>query len=272
MATLYLNNDAVVKFTNKLEQLNHTTLPNLVKDTLDFAAKYTKQNTMPKQAKRDFSIRQQNFFTATSHIDYVKKTHNIGEMQSAMGFDPAQQKALTPANNFSVKDLQEQEYGGMIGGKTFIPLPAARNGNSNMGLVINKYRLSEIRKKSFVFADKAPGKNNKEKWIKSCVFVGVGGFVVGTGIDRTFLFQVDSISKVKVGASQPGSIFRNRAYARTITVIKATKLYSVQYHREVDIKKATHFMEKASETTNKQLEAFYISLAKARIEKGLQSH
>ena len=269
MATLYLNNDAVVKFTNKLEQLNHTTLPNLVKDTLDFAAKYTKQNTMPKQAKRDFSIRQQNFFTATSHIDYVKKTHNIGEMQSAMGFDPAQQKALTPANNFSVKDLQEQEYGGMIGGKTFIPLPAARNGNSNMGLVINKYRLSEIRKKSFVFADKAPGKNNKEKWIKSCVFVGVGGFVVGTGIDRTFLFQVDSISKVKVGASQPGSIFRNRAYARTITVIKATKLYSVQYHRKVEIKE-TDFMAKASEVTTAKLEQFYISFAKQRIERDLK--
>lgn len=266
MPILILNNSAVIKYINKLQQLNKTTLPNLVKATLNAAAMDVKQVTMPKSSLI-FDRREINFFKGTSKVEFVKNTHNINEMVSSVGFSEQQIKKLSPQNNYSVKDLEEQEHGGIIGGKTFIPLPSARQGNSNMGLIIPKFRLTEIRKKYFVDAKKFPGRNSKERFTRAAIFVGNGGFVIGTGLDRTFLFQIDSITRFKTGV--PISRSQSATIKRGNTVVKATKLYSVQSGRKVDAH-GTDFMEKASIATSKKLEKIYIDLAKERIERDLK--
>ncbi len=259
MPILSIDNKAVYKFTKRLETFNKTTLPNAIRDTLNLAADDVKQVTMPKRSLV-FDRREQNFFKATSHVDYCKKTTNINEMVSAIGFNEKQLIKLKK-NNFAVNDLIEQEEGGMIGGRAFIPLPAARQGNTNMGLVIPKFRLTEIRKKYFVDAKKFQGKNNKERFIKAAIFVGKGGFVIGTGIDGTFLFQINNIHRIK---GLEGSKVKTG-----LTVVNKTKLYSVKPHRAVEVKE-TEFMHKASIDTSKKLEQFYINVAKARFERDLK--
>lgn len=253
MATLFLNSDALVKFTNKLEQLSHTAMPNIVRKTLNDAALDVKQKTMP-QAATVFKHRQQNFFTATSRVEFAKNTHNINEMQSTVGF---MDKGLKGENNYSIKDLIQQEDGGTIKGRSFIALPIARSGNSFDGLVLPRFRLTEINK-LVINAATFKGKTDKEKFTLAAIFVGKGGYVIGCGLDRSFIFKINSVHRVR--SSDKG---------RTgWTVINKTPIYAVKSQRIVTVHE-TNFMQKASFVTQGKLESIYIANAKTRIEKEL---
>lgn len=247
MPAIFLNSNALVKFTNKLEQLSHTAMPNIVRKTINDAALDVKQVTMPNTAKV-FKHRAPNFWSSNSRVEFAKNTHNINDMQSTVGFTETRLKIGT--TNFAVKDLVEQEYGGQIGGRSFIPMDAARTGSD--GVTKGKFRLSEILP-LVKDAKDFPGRNDKEKFTKAAIFVGKGGFVIGTGIDHTLLFQITGINKKTKG--QKGWITK-------------TPLFRVKAHRVVSVG-ATNFMSKASFETQNKLEDIYIKNAKARIEKEL---
>src|SRR5580765_6106331 len=134
MAFLNVNADAVVRYAVRLERMSRTTLPNVVRQTLNSAAFDVKKTTMPAQADRTFVKRKPTFFKATSKVNMAQGA-DINSMQSEVGFAGTSQ---------AVEDLEKQEKGGNIGGRTFIPLAKARTSGSWNKNVRAAVRLSAI--------------------------------------------------------------------------------------------------------------------------------
>jgi len=239
---LNINNNAVVKYSRDLQKLHRSGLPSAVRGALNKAAYDVKTKTMPKQASKQFVNRQPNFFKANSKFENATG-FNISTMKSKVGFVST---GLKGDNNFAVNDLEQQENGGVIGGKSFIPLVTARKGGKNT-LVKPNARLSKI--KNVVNARNSRGKNQKEKFIKAAIEAGKGGYVIGG--KKQILFRVDS--------------FQSNKKTRK-TKLKATPLYKFRRNGKVKVK-STSFMETASLKTAEKMEHFYIQEAKRQIDK-----
>lgn len=242
MPVININSDAVVVFTNKLEKLRKYDLPIAVMQTLNSAAFDVKQKTMPVTSK-EFTNRSPNFFKANSTV-MKASGFKVRSMKSTVGF--ASHKLRLGASNFAVKDLEEQENGGLIDGKSFIPLDAARRSGSK-SLVKPAHRLTNI--KNIVNQNSFRG-NKKQKFIKAIHKAGKGGHVLGgTKFGETTLFRVRTLTK------------RGK--------FTVTPLYSFKSGRKVKVK-PTPFMKMASGKSAAKMEGFFIKHAKGRFLKALR--
>lgn len=239
-----VNNNEVVKFTVKLEKLRKSALPSAIRGTLNDAAFDVKQRTMPMQAKVDFINRSPNFFKATSRVEKAVG-FDVNTMKSTVGF---METGLRGENNFSVKDLQQQEYAGDIGGKSFIPLDSARQGSSHNKLVKPANRITRIN--NIVVAAKVGRGTKKQQFVKSIYKAGAGGYVLGGGAKgENILWRVDSI--------YPGDEVRK---------FRITPLYDYRKARSVHVDQ-TGFMRTASMNSAVRLNKFYISQAQFWINR-----
>jgi len=240
---LNINSREIVEFTNKLEKMHKKHLPNVVRKTLNnIALEGVKKKTLLNTTSKTFTTRQKNFFKANSRVDFATG-FNVKSMKSQVGMVS---NKLKGGNNFAVKDLEKQEEGGKIGGRSFVPLKHARVGNSWNRNVRKKFRISNIRDKIIDSRQNAKGRNSKQKWLLSSVHAGTGGFVIGTKESGggTILFHIRKIAKKKRGFK-----------------VKAVPIYSVQGNRTVNVKK-TRFMEKSANLAGKDLDKVFIKMAK----------
>ncbi len=241
-----INTDACVVMTNKLEQLHKSAFPSAVRGTLNRAAFDVKTNTLLKTVDEEFEKRQPNFFRAFSKVQ-VATGFNLSTMQAIIGMTP---QGLKGGNNHAVDDLQQQEHGGTIGGRNFIPLNTARIGNSNSRNVKPGNRISNI--KNVVSAKNNRSKNVKGRFLRSVFAANSGGYVLSERLKgRQILWRIDSIS--------------SNARHRNL-VIKKTALYTYDETRDVKIQ-ATGFMEHASLESAHKIERFYNEEGKRQIER-----
>jgi hypothetical protein len=242
---LNINTDAAVQFTAKLEQMHRSALPNAIRNTLNSAAFDVKQKTMPQHADAEFVKRSPNFFKATSRVT-MAKGDNMSGMKSEVGFD----SKYSRANKYAVEELQQQEHGGVIDKRTFVPLRTARKGNNEKAMIRPNARLSKIN--NIINAKNSRGHNQKEKFIKAAIVAGKGGYVIGGR--KQILFKVDSyVSDIRTGK----------------TSLKVTPLYKFKKRGKVKVD-GTGFMEKATKQSANKLEHFYAIEAKkqfARLKK-----
>lgn len=247
---LKVNTDEVVKYTRQLEQMRKYDFPLAVRGALNSAAYDVKKIEMPASAQQHFIHRKPNFFKATSRVEKADG-FNVGGMRSMVGFMDQ------GGTDYAVDDLQQQEHGGGIKGRSFIPTEQARVSGSWTGNVRKKHRIS-ANKGRLVDARDAKGKNDKEKFVKSAIYAGKGGYVIGTeeNAGTRMVFEIRSIIRKKVKKKKG-------------TVIKAVPIYALKSGRVVR-PKATHFMKEASLRTAKKLPDFYIKEAKRRFEKRLR--
>lgn len=238
---LNINTDACFRYADKLEKLHRSSLPNAVRGALNDTALDVKQNSMPKEASIEFVNRTKTFFKANSKVNFAKGW-DINLMKSEVGF--FENRLVKQATNYSIKDLEQQEYGGEIDGKAFIPTVLSRLSRSYKRLVKANARLSEIRKKGIVVAEKMGAKTPRQRFVQASFRAGVGGNVLYKGI----LWRIESFDGHKK--------------------VKRTPLYSVKKGRSVRVK-PTGFMREASETSHKKMEMFFIKRAKFEIEKRL---
>lgn len=236
---LNVDADAFVQYTNKLEKLPKTAFPNAVRETLNGLAFDVKQNTMPAESDRNFTIRQRNFFKANSRVE-IARGNNVNSMESMVGFVPF------GGSNQSVEDLEKQEHGGIIGGRSFIPTDFSRTGKSPERLVSRRHRLGAI--KNVVRTENAKGKTPAQKFVKSVVHAGAGGHV----LHDDMLFRVDRLQRA-------GNNWK----------FKLTPVYSFKKGRNVRVS-ATHFMENAVNKTAKGMEQLYFKKAERQLKKYLQ--
>lgn len=244
---LNINTDELVIFTNKLERLHKSALPIAIRGALNNAAFDVKQRTMLKTSKDDFVNRQPNFFKATSKVK-AASGFDMGSMQSEVGFTDT---GLKGEKNFSVKDLEQQERGGTISGRSFIPLKTARGSNSDSKPVRPSNRISD--KKNLKKISDAKGSTWSVRAIKTAVHVGVGGFMLATG---------------GKGPQKTGQLWRVKSIERSggRTRFKVDKLYSFSKTRKVTVHK-TNFMKRASLWSASNLEKFFIEQAERQFAK-----
>jgi len=224
---LNINTDAVVTFTNKLERINRSAMPVSVRGALNNAAFDVKQNTMPKISSEKFTNRQANFFKANSRVQ-MASGFDIDSMESTVGFISDNLKGST---NFAVKNLEQQERGGTIKGKSFIPMRQARASQSDVKAVRPSNRISSI--KNIVDA--------KKSRFAASHRAGVGGYIQ----TEKAVFRVDSLSKKS---------------------FKITPLHSFKKGRSVQVK-STGFMKQASNESGSKIEKFFIEQAQKQFEK-----
>ncbi len=241
-----INTDEVVKFTNKLEKMHKSALPSAIRGTLNDAVRDVKTNTMLDESKKKFVNRSPNFFKSQSRYEKALG-FNVDSMESSVGFVEG---GLKGGDNYSVKDLEEQESGGTINKKSFIPLNTARISKSANKVVRANARLKSIKK--IVNARNQKGKSKAEKFVNATLKAGIGGFVLGSTINgENILWRVDSLkSNLKTRKFTP----------------KLTPLYDFNKGRSIKVK-ATNFMHKASIYSAKKMNWFYEKQAKRQIEK-----
>jgi hypothetical protein len=241
MMKLNISTGEMVKHTNRLEKLHKSALPNAIRSTLNSAAFDVKQHTMPAKSQQEFINRQPNFFKANSRVD-MAKGWDVNSMKATVGFT---EQGLKGGNNYAVKDLEQQEHGGVIKGKSFIPTDAARGG-SGARPVRPTNRLSQIN--NVVTAKKGSG-NWRKKFLAAVYKAGVGGHVIG-GEKTQVLWRIDSLGRKKGGKLD----------------LKMTPLYTFKEGRSVRVK-ATGFMQEASLESADKMERFYKIEAEKQVKR-----
>lgn len=242
--SININASAVVQHANRLERIGRSALPVAVRQTLNRAAFDTKQKNMPIEAGKAFEKRQPNFFKANSKVTQANG-FAINSMKAVVGFVPLS------GTNKAVDDLEQQEHGGDIGGRSLVPLRHARSSKSWGKRVRSNVPTPAQIKGKIIDARRASGRSDKEKFIKSAIHAGVGGFVMGTKdfAKGRIVFQIKSIVK-KNGR----------------TIIKQLPLYSAKKGRDVS-PKASHFMQKASEKSRKDMNKVFIEMATKQLNR-----
>lgn len=233
---LNINSHASVVMTARLERMRRSALPNAIRGALNGAAFDTKQNTMPKSASSKFVMRAPNFFKANSKVEKATGW-DVNGMKATIGFTPSKGRGA----DWAVKDLEEQEKGGSIEKKAFIPMNNARGGAPSKR-VMPSNRLSAV--KQIINSSTVSGVSPRQKFRHAATMAGPGGFVLGNNAKKT-LWKIESVN---------GGI------------IKKKPLYSYRAGRSVSVK-GTGFMKSASLESGGKIEQLYIKEAKRIIEK-----
>lgn len=236
---LNINNDAVVAFTNTLEKMHRSALPSAIRGTLNKAVFDVKSTSLQKSADASFEKRQPNFFRANSKFENAKG-FDVNTMKATVGM--TQTGLKQGQSNYAVRDLEQQERGGVIQRKSFIPLPAARINKSLKKNVRANARLSAI--KNIIESKKATGNSSREKFVHAILEAGAGGFV----LSGSTLYRINSLKKT-------GNHFKDK-----------TAIYSFRRGRSVRVQ-GTSFMQKASIESANKMEGFYQVEAKRQIDK-----
>lgn len=260
---LNINTQATVKFTNILEKLHRSALPVAVRSALNDAAFDVKTRTMPDSAKKEFTQRQKNFFKANSSFEKATG-FSIRNMKATVGFQ--EHKLQKRSSNYAVKDLVQQEYGGKIARKSFIPMRAARV--AGRGVTKAAFRKSQISRQGIINAAKVrsvSGRHRKQRFIRAAIKArelhGDNAFILGnlTRGSQT-LFKVVELwtgTRNHRGFASFGS--------RKLR-IKLVPLYRFKRGRAVSVAR-TGFMKRASLGTAVRLEDFYIAQAHRQLNK-----
>ena len=225
-------------FAHKLAMMNKSAFPVAVRQSLDSTGFHLKKKSMPYYADKTFTQRRKNFFKAKSKVDKANG-FDIDQMETTVGF---------LGNEQAVEDLEQQEIGGTIEGRSFVPMESARTGKRNTRPVRPANRLSKID--NIIDARKGKGTNGS-KFHRAVHKAGKGGFVLADYKGKTILWRVNSLRKTDTGKH------------------KLTALYSYEEGRGVKVE-ATHFMNKASHMSRKKMEEFFINHAKRQVEKAFR--
>lgn len=185
---LDINTDEIVQFTNKLERMHRSALPNAVRTTLNEAAFSMKgvkgkQGLVKKYGDATFDERTKNFTSIMTRVDKAKGWE-IDKMQSSAGI------ASLPNKDKAAQGLATQESGGtMAYERPFFPMDTARKGANKNATVAEKNKLIAIQN-----AVKVDGIGNKQALYKAAFS---SSYVIYEK-NRTTLFRVLSVSRGKI--------------------------------------------------------------------------
>jgi hypothetical protein len=230
-----VDNDSVVEFANRLELIKKSHFPSAVKSTLNDLAFDVKLKTMPNVVEKTFINRDKNFFRAMSMVDMAKGSE-VNSMVSKVGF-------ISNRKNQAVDNLEQQERGGKIEGRSFIAMDAGRVSGSNKRVVSKRNQITKI--KNIVNVSDSRAKTDGQKFIQSVQYAGKGGHI----LNKDTLFRVDNLSKL-------GNRWK----------FKLKAIHSFKKGRSVSVK-STHFMEKATKQSSVKGDDFFKKQAEKRFSK-----
>ena len=165
MAFLNVNTDSLVALTNRLEKIRKWELPIAVRNTLTKAARLTKTESLPKVSRQTFTIRRKSFFKAKSKFKGAEGL-NLRTMIATVGMLDVRLNDTDHA----VRDLEQQESGGVIKGRSFITTDQARKGGSSSANVAARNRVSKIYLKNAVRVSRAKAESKSPSFKESAFF------------------------------------------------------------------------------------------------------
>ena len=255
MNNVVVDTREIETFAKKLGTLPKQALPSAVRNTLNSLAFDVKQRSLPISARKNFENRSKNFFKANSAVKQATG-FNLQTMHSVVGM--SEDRLQNKKTNYAVKDLEQQEQGGTIDKRSFVPMKQARTGNSNNKTVRKNASMQSINGKRITQTNRRSAKTRKQQFIRAAFHaVGKGdGLVLGgrTAKGGRTLFKIDRIQS-------------NRKSKKLF--IKFTPLYNVQAGRKVKVK-ATHFMEEAAKHTTKKTNAIFKKASEFQFQKHLK--
>lgn len=258
---------AVRAYADRLRQMNRSALPVVVRKTLDDAAFDMKLRTMPKESDV-FVHRRPTFFKANSRAEKAQG-FDINAMKSQFYFKPKQSDT-----SHSVEDLEQQDKGGAIKGRSFIALRKARIANSWQKVTQTAKRLEKVRA-TMINAPDAPDydkhgrkRSDKEKFILSAIHLkknSPNSLLIGTtrtGKGNRHVHQIHSVHRMtKTVTSRSG-----KTVNRGDTVVNFSEpLFAVKGHRSIH-PKATKFSQKAATQSWNKMEAFFMINAQKKLQ------
>tara|TARA_R110002051_G_scaffold162219_4_gene233744 strand:+ start:6835 stop:7578 length:744 start_codon:yes stop_codon:yes gene_type:complete len=242
---LDINSDGFVQLTNKLEKLHRSALPSAIRGTLNGLAFDVKKDTLLKSSGREFTQRKKTFFKATSKVEKANG-FNVQSMKSKVGFPDK-------GNNQAIQDLEQQEHGGNIGGRKYIPIEYGRVSKSRSKGVKSRNRLSKIGIGNIVKASDMSGKTQGHRFTQAVAKAGKGGFVQAKlkNKNKTIVWRVDTLQ----------SSLKTKKLSNKLTAV-----YIVNDSGKVKVK-GTSFMEKASVKSAKKAFDIYKLNAERQIQR-----
>ena len=240
---LNINTSALDAYAKKLKTLSRSAFPVAVRGALNSAAFDMKTNTLIQTSKKAFVNRTSTFFKANSRYEKASG-FSVDSMQSTTGFYDNSLKGSPKEGNFAVSDLEQQETGGTIKKKGFIPMLGARSGGVKT-LVRANARLQKIR--NVVIASKMGRSNPKVNFILAAHKAGKGGYF----LSNNMLWRVNALDHTNSAK------------------LNLTPLYSFKKNRTVKVK-PHRFVENAGEITMKKMDGYFIEEAKKQFEKALR--
>lgn len=234
---LNVNTTDLVSFTNRLEKLHRSAFPNAVRTSLNSVAFDVKKDTLIDSSRRNFINRKPNFFKANSRVN-MATGWDLRSMKSEVGF-----RDLS-GNNYAVDDLEQQERGGRISNKSFIPLDDARTAKSYSRGVAKRNRLSNIN--GLVVSKDLSGRGRKQRFAQAIKKAGIKGTVL----------------------DENGIVWRVNSLRRNSRGFDLKAIYSYKKGRSIKVK-ATNFMREAAEVSHKKIDDFYIIEAEKQFKKAL---
>lgn len=246
MATFNVNTDALVVLTNRLEKLHRSDFPIAVRNTLTKAALLTKTESLQRISKQSFTNRNKTFFRAKSKFA-AARGFNVSSMKATVGMVDIR----VGSGDHAVRNLEKQEHGGSIGGRSFVPTDRARVSRSPDRNVAPRNRLSRISIRDVVRSRLSKGKNRHQRFVKSVIQAHKQFGSRGLVLHRNILFRVDNVTLNRKGR-------RLR--------FKLTPLYSYRKNRAVTVK-ATNFMKRSTLVQAQKLGILYKIEAEKRFKK-----
>lgn len=254
MISLDVNTKEISWYTNKLEKMHQSAFPNAVRGTLTGLAIDVKKVTMPKTSN-EFTNRNKTFFSANSKY-MPARGFDVNTMESVVGMFPN----ANVKNDKAVKELEQQEHGGIIKDRDFIPLSRARISNKLERKVSTKNtlgKLPELTAPNIFNVAKNKAKTKKQKFIRTIIEAKKSSYstvyILGNKHDggKQTLSRIDFF----------GSNLKSRKL-----VIKRTPLYKYEKGKTVRVK-ATNFMKRASYESGLKANALYIKEAQRQYER-----
>jgi len=245
-----VNNRELINFAKKLDKIHRSKLPNAVRNTLNSVAFHTKKKTLQEEASKTFTRRNSSFFKRFSSVE-MAKGFNINRMQSKAGMTAA---SRTGKPEQAGLDQTQQQQGGTIKGRTFIPLDTARVSNNNKKNVRRKNRIKNL--KIVLNTKDATGQSPKKRFVSSAVVAikkfGSGAIIQHKRQDgKQFLYRVE----------RGGKNIKTREFS-----IKVTPLYSVKKGRTIRVS-AKPFTMRAGLKAQKLANKFFEQHAKRQLSK-----
>lgn len=220
---LKIDTKQIEKLELELRNMHKSALPNVVRNTLNDLAFDVKKTTLKEVTNKEFTVRSKNFFKANSGVEKASGW-NVMQMESTVGMI---KKDTATAN------LEQQDEGGWINKRAFIPLKGARVSKNNKNKISSANKLSNS---SIVNTARFKRGSKKRR-----IFKGVYA-VRGTKrkiLHNDVLYSAKGIRETKKGLK-----------------FKLTPIYSYKKNRSVTTK-GTNFMQKSSLETIKKLDLLY---------------
>jgi hypothetical protein len=247
---LDVNAQGLIEYTQKLDKMKRSSLPNAVRNTLNTMAFDTKKKTLLQEAKKSFVQRNPSFFRRFSRVE-MAKGFNINLMRSTVGMVD---RAFGRSSEQAGRDMTQQQVGGRIGGRTFVPLDTARTSKSHRKNVRRANRLDNLNIVLDTLESRAS--DPKQRFVQSAIHAverfGTGAVIKHRRDDgKTFLYKIE----------RGGSDLRTRQFN-----IKITPLYSIKSGRSVSVR-AQPFTFRASVRTAKNVARIYKEKAERELRK-----